>query len=162
MSPELYNMAERMSWGHVRRLFPHVDRADKEDLVQEGVLKVWRANPTVDQPKLVSTIAKRAIIDAARCMFGRYDRARYAISHQVYLDAYECSDELRGHHTDEYPSVVEAPLQAMKPDERAIFRLMDAGYEGKEIARAMGRHPSRISQRYTAGCRRVRRLLESA
>lgn len=157
-------MVERMSWGHVHRFFPHVDRADKEDLVQEGVLAAWRKGATMDQPKLASVICKRGIIDAARRMFGRYQRARTAISHQVYLDAYEHSDELRGTHTDEYPAVVEAPLQLMTPEQRMIFHLTEAGYEGQEIARAMGRHPSRVSQKFKAGRRRVinSRLLESA
>lgn len=162
MSPELARMTERMAWGHVHRLFPNVDRSDKEDMVQEAMVKVWRKRASADQPKLVSTIAKRAIIDAARKMFGRYERAQTAISHQVYLDAYECADELRGHHTDEYPSIVNAPLTAMKPDERAIFRLYEAGYEGQEIAHAMGRHPSRISQRCGAGRKRAQRALREA
>ena len=162
MTPELHRMATRMSWGHVRRFFPHVSHSDKEDLVQEGVFGVWRKGATIDHPKLVSVIAKRAIIDAARRMFGRYERARTAISHQVYLDAYEESDQLRGYHHDEYPSLVEAPLKSMKPEERMIFKLHQAGFEGQEIAAAMGRHPSRVSQKYTAGRDRAARALQEA
>ena len=155
-------MALRMSWGHVRRMFPHVPHADKEDLVQEGVVAVWRKAPAGAEPGLISAVTRTGIIDAARKMFGRRERARTAISHQVYLDAYEESDQLRGVHYDEYPCLVEAPLAAMKPEERAIFRLQEAGYEGKEIAAAVGKHPSRVSQKYGAGRRRAMRALREA
>lgn len=155
-------MATRMAWGHVRRFFPHVPRADKEDMVQEAVINVWRKAPDDAEPGLISAIARTGVIDAARKMLGRRERARTALSHQVYLDAYEENDQLLGSHHDEYPSMVKAVLGQMKPSERAIFRLYQAGYEGQEIAAAMGIVPSRVSQIHTNGRRRAIRYLEAA
>lgn len=156
-------MAERMAWGHVRRLFPHVDRADKEDLVQEAIVGVWRKGAT--DPGLVSTVARTSIIDAARRMFGRYQRARNAISQAVYLDGYENNDRLLGHYEEDYTGPdAESILGLLYPEEREIVELKLAGIEQKEIARALGRHESRISQRLTHARRRIQRsgLLEVA
>jgi len=148
MSPELHCMAERMAWGYVRRFFPHIPRADKEDLVQEGIIGVWRKGATVDQPKLASAICRTSIIDAARKMLGRYERARTALSHQVYLDAYEEHDQLLGHYEDDYPCIAESTLSRLRPRERAAVEMRLAGYDGQETGAALGVVPSRVSQHF--------------
>lgn len=145
MSPELYDMAKRMAWAYVHHDFWHVSREDQEDLVQEAVIKVWRHSPSERSPKLVRTIARTGVVDAARTMFGRerdgsQTAKRSAIATQVYLDGLpEGGDIVRGSHHDTYPSMLESLLQPMNPRHRGAFRLQCQGYSNQEIAKMTGR-----------------------
>ena len=151
-------MAERMAWGHVRRLFPNVCHADKEDMVQEAIVGVWRKGAT--DPGLVSAVTRTSIIDAARRMFGRYQRARNAISQAVHIDGYENNDRLLGHYDADYTGPdAEAILAQLKPIEREDTLLRVQGYNGEEIAHMRGLHPSRVAQRRMDARRRVRELV---
>lgn len=165
MSPELYDMAKRMAWAYVHHDFWHFSREDQEDLVQEAIVKVWHHNPSKEHPKLVRTIARTGVVDAARRMFGRDRNAgltakRNAIASQVYLDGLpEGGDKVRGYHYDTYPSMFESLLQPMNPRHRGAFRLQRMGYSNQEIAKMTGRSDMAVAHSIFQARRRARRAL---
>lgn len=165
MSPELHDMATRMAWGHVRRFFPHVPYADKEDMVQEAVINAWRHGARDDEPLLLSTITRTGVVDAARKLFGRSTSPlkRAGLANQVYLDSLpEGGDVVRGSTQDTYPSMLESLLEPMRPKDRGAFRLRLMGYTNPEIGEMLGKTEAAVAQYVFKGRRYAQRAIQEA
>lgn len=152
--------AERLAIAVVRRSFPSPPAPlDRDDLVQIGLLALWRAGGTAEgwtgDPGLAWTILHRRMIDAVRAALGR-EAAPRTVGPLTWIRAGAESAALAADCWLDR----RAQLAALPDQDRRLVVLAAAGLRTDEMAAAVGVTPSRVSQRLTATRARLARATD--
>ena len=136
-------------WRVARAVFPNVRRCDLEDVVARA-WAMWLMSDVHPAPRLIGTVARRRVIDAARIEWGREGSARRLAprfeslrEHATHDISHEACDDI----THEMLRLGASPQQAR------VASLLARGLSQREIA-------ARIRRSAAAVCGDVARLRE--
>lgn len=144
--------AERIARTVVRRhLHIRVAAFDADDVIQDVMLRLWRASPHEDgvhaHPSVVGRIAYRQLIDSLRTahVIADHDRAIRPVVDSI--DAPEFWDRTEVHAPDTAAVMDAVDLVGALPErERFCLVALAHGYKEWEIAPVLGVSQSRVSQ----------------
>ena len=160
VTAEQYDLARRISWGIIRRRFHWMPRDDKDDLLQAGVIRVWKSGAT--EPAHVHSAARTGIIDEFRRLYGRRPHTQQARFNQASWDDIE-ADHYIG-RPDDTSLDLESVLSVLPERERFIVGRRMQGYGMREIGDELGVSECRVSQLCMDVRHRIKhsRVLEAA
>jgi len=147
-------------------------QSDYDDLVQEGLVAVWREG--VRDPGLVAVCARRRMIDAQRRSYGRVGTQAYEARMVQWSMDYPVGDgsvrfsDVWGREDGGYDSVearqmlphLEDPDLKLDPREREVVRRQARGELLREIGASWGVTEARACQISIRARRKLRRAIE--
>ncbi len=127
-------------WRVARAVFPNVRRCDLEDVVARA-WAMWMMSEDRPVPRLIGTVARRRVIDAARIEWGREGSARRIAPHFEPLRdhaTHDISHEACDDITHEMLRLGASPQQAR------VASLLARGLSQREIAKSLQRSAAAV------------------